>query len=71
MHPTLTHVPPIGSPLLIISADFPRSFALLAAANAAAPPPMITRSWLPILSLLLLETNPLTNFDLRPRSPAR
>lgn len=36
--PTLTHVPPMGSPLLTMSAFWRRSFAFVAAANAAAPP---------------------------------
>ena len=43
--PTFTQVPPMGSPSLMMTADLPRSFAFVAAANPAAPPPMITRSY--------------------------
>ena len=43
--PTLTQVPPRGSPLLIITAFTPRSEALVAEAKPPAPPPMIIRSY--------------------------
>jgi len=49
MQPTLTHVPPITVPLVafspIIAVFTPRLSALIAAANAAEPCPMITSSY--------------------------
>ena len=45
--PTFTQVPPMGSPVFTIAVDNPRPLASVIAANAAAPPPRITRSYSP------------------------
>ncbi len=43
-HPVLTHVPPTV-PRSTITTDAPASLAVIAAANAAPPEPMIARSY--------------------------
>jgi hypothetical protein len=44
-HPVFTHVPPVV-PRSIITTEAPTSRAVIAAANAAPPEPMIARSYL-------------------------